>query len=410
MWPEATAERVMMKKNWIIGVGLVIAVAVLVWAFIPKATEVEVGRITVGRFERSVQDKGKLRVRARYVVSAPVTGTLQRISLKEGDVVTRGQVLAVLTPITPALLDERARQAQSEHLGALQANVSRTEANIARAQAALAQAQSELQRSERLAQQGFVSPNQADTLRMHVQLRRQELESARQEDHAARHALQEQRIALQPVTTQLPTASSRVWRVLAPVDGRVLKIHLDSEATVQAGSPLIDVGDPKQLEVRTEILTEDATQVQPGAMAELSHWGGAQSLPARVRLVEPAAFTKVSALGVEEQRVNVVLDLLSPAPELPAVGDGFKVDVRIVVQVQTQALMVPVSAIFPLGAEWALLVVDQGRARQQRVKVLARNGRDAWLDTALKPGTEVVVYPPSRLKDGDRLTFVSPGC
>lgn len=399
----------MMKKKWVIGVGLVIAVAVLVWAFMPKATEVEVGHITVGRFERSVQDEGKLRVRARYVVSAPVTGTLQRISLKEGDVVTRGQVLAVLTPTTPALLDERARQAQSEHLGALQANVSRTEANIARAQAALAQAQSELQRSERLAQQGFVSPNQADTLRMHVQLRRQELESARQEDHAARHALQEQRIALQPVTTQLPTASSRVWRVLAPVDGRVLKIHLSSEATVQAGAPLIDVGDPTQLEVRTDILTEDAAQVPPGAMAELSHWGGAQTLPARVRLVEPAAFTKVSALGVEEQRVNVVLDLVPPPTELPAVGDGFKVDVRIVVQVQTQALMVPVSAIFPLGAEWALFVVDQGRARQQRVKVLARNGRDAWLDTGLKPGTEVVVYPPSRLKDGDRLSFVSPG-
>ena len=140
-----------MNKQVAIGAGLLIAVAVLVWAFMPKATEVEVGHITVGRFERSVQDEGKLRVRARYVVSAPVTGTLQRISLKEGDVVTRGQVLAVLTPTTPALLDERARQAQSEHLGALQANVSRTEANIARAQAALAQAQSELQRSERLA-------------------------------------------------------------------------------------------------------------------------------------------------------------------------------------------------------------------------------------------------------------------
>lgn len=398
-----------MKKNWAIGVGLVAAVAVLVWAFMPKAAEVEIGRISVGRFERSVQEEGKLRVRARYVVSAPVTGVLQRISLKEGDVVTRGQVLAVLTPTTPALLDERTRQAQSEHLGALEANVSRTEANIARAQAALAQAQAELQRSERLAQQGFVSPNQADTLRMNVQLRRQELESARQEDHAARHALQEQRIGLQPVTANMSTASSRVWRVVSPIDGRVLKVHLDSEATVVVGAPLVDVGDPTQLEVRTEILTEDAAQVPPGATAQLSNWGGTQTLQARVRLVEPAAFTKVSALGVEEQRVNVVLDLLSAPAELPAVGDGFKVDVRIVVQVQEQAVMAPVSAIFPVGAGWALFVVDKGRARQRLVKVLARNGKDAWLQTELKPGTEVVVYPPSSLKEGDRLTFVSPG-
>lgn len=398
-----------MKKNWAIGIGLVAAVAVLVWAFMPNAVEVEVGHLTVGRFERSVQDEGKLRVRARYVVSAPVTGTLQRISLKEGDLVTRGQVLAVLMPTTPALLDERTRQAQSEHLGALEAHVSRTESDMARAQAALAQAQSELQRSERLAEQGFVSPNQADTLRMNLQLRRQELESARQEDHAARHTLQEQRIGLQPATANAHTAPSRVWHVRSPVDGRVLKVHLDSEATVLAGVPLIDVGDPSQLEVRTDILTEDAAQVQPGAMAELSRWGGAQTLQARVRLVEPAAFTKVSALGVEEQRVNVVLDLLSPPAELPAVGDGFKVDVRIVVQVQTQALMAPVSALFPLGADWALFVVDKGRARQQRVKVLARNGREAWLDTELKAGTEVVVYPPSRLKEGDRLTLVSPG-
>ena len=399
-----------MKKNWAIGAGLVAAVAVLVWAFMPKAAEVDVGRISVGRFERSVQEEGKLRVRARYVVSAPVTGVLQRISLKEGDVVKRGQVLAVLTPTTPALLDERTRQAQSEHLGALEANVSRTEANIARAQAALAQAQAELQRSERLAQQGFVSPNQADTLRMNVQLRRQELESARQEDPAARHALQEQRIGLQLVTANTPTAASRVWRVVSPVDGRVLKVHLDSEATVLVGVPLVDVGDPTQLEVRTEILTEDAAQVHPGAMAELTHWGAsAQPLTARVRLVEPAAFTKVSALGVEEQRVNVVLDLLSPAAELPAVGDGFKVDVRIVVHVQEQAVMAPVSAIFPVGAGWALFVADKGRARQQPVKILARNGNEAWLQTELKPGTEVVVYPPSRLKEGDRLTFVSPG-
>ena len=382
--------------------------AVLVWAFMPKATEVELGHITLGTFERSVQDEGQLRVRARYVVSAPVTGTLQRIRLQQGDPVKRGQVLAVLTPTTPALLDERARQTQSEHLGALEANVSRTEASMARAQAALTQAQSELQRSERLVQQGFVSPNQADTLRMNVQLRRQELETARQEDHAARHTLQEQRIGLQAVSANPVAAASRAWRVLSPVDGRVLRIHLDSEAVVSAGAPLVDVGDPTQLEVRTDLLTEDAAQVRPGALAELSHWGGSQVLPARVRLVEPAAFTKVSALGVSEQRVNVVLDLLLPTVELPAVGDGFKADVRIVVQTQAQALMAPVSAVFPVGADWALFVVAQGRARQQRVKVLARNGREAWLDSSLLPGTSVVVYPPSNLKEGDRVTVMSP--
>lgn len=392
----------MKTKIWT-GIGIALALALLVWAFLPQAIEVELAGVTQGRFERSVQEDGKTRLRERYVVSTPLTGRVARIDLKQGDAVERDAVLATLWPVTPNLLDERTRQEQNERIGAMEASVRRASANVERAKAALEQAIADLKRSETLAQQGFVSPTQNETGRLNVRLREKELESARQEEHATRHELDQSRIAIRQFAQGAEGGSQRSWAIKAPIAGKVLKVNQQSEGVVQAGTALIELGNPAQLEVVVDLLTEDAAQIRPGTPATLSNWGGPQTLQARVRLIEPAAFTKVSALGVEEQRVNVVLDITSPPEQWQTLGDGFKADVRILVQVVENAIKIPVSALFPLGARSALFVVDGGRARQHEVEVLARNGHEAWVKTELKPGTEVIVYPPTALQEGDRV-------
>jgi HlyD family secretion protein len=392
----------MRTKVWT-GIGIAVALALLLWAFMPQATEVEVAGVTQGRFERSVQEDGQTRLRDRYVVSTPLTGRVARIDLRQGDTVARGAVLAILWPVTPNLLDERTRQEQSEHIGAMEAAVRRATTNVERGKAALEQAIADLKRSETLAQQGFVSPTQNETGRLNVRLREKELESARQDEHAARHELDQSRIAIRQFAQGAEGGPQRSWQIKSPVAGKVLKVNQQSESVVQAGTPLIELGDPSRLEVIVDLLTEDAAQIRPGTPATLSNWGGPDILQARVRLIEPAAFTKVSALGVEEQRVNVVLDITSPAEQWQTMGDGFKADVRILVQVVENVVKVPVSALFPIGTHSGLFVIEDGRARQQEVEVMARNGSEAWIKTELKPGTQVIVYPPSSLKNGQRV-------
>ena len=393
-----------MKKKiaWMVG-GLIV-LALLVWAFMPRATEVEVASVTQGRFERSVQEDGKTRLRDRYVVSTPLAGRVARITLRQGDSVERDAMVATLWPLVPALLDERARDQQNAHVGTLEASVSRAKANVGRAMAALDQARAELKRNEALAKEGFVSPNQNETGRLTVRLREQELESARQEESGARHELDQSRIALRQYSSGSTGAQQRAWQIKAPVSGKILKIQQQSEGIVQAGTPLMELGDPSQLEVVVDVLTEDAAQITPGTPVQLSNWGGPETLEGRVRLIEPAAFTKVSALGVEEQRVNAVIDITSAPDKRATLGDGFKVDVRVLVQVVENAVKVPVSALFPVGARSALFVVEGGRARQREIEVAARNGVEAWVKTGLAPGTPVIVYPPTALKDGARVT------
>lgn len=393
-----------MKKKWLWGGVALLVLALLGWALMPAPVAVEVATVTQGRFERAVQEDGQTRVRERYLVSAPLTGRLERMALKQGDAVERGATVATLWPVAPALLDARTRAEQSAHIGTMQAAVARAQANVGRAAAALEQARAELQRSETLALEGFVSPNQNEVGRLGVRLREKELESARQDENAARFELAQSRIAVQPFTSS-PAAlgPQRAMAVQAPVSGKVLKVVQPSEGMVAAGTPLLELGDPSRLEVVVDILTEDAAQIQPGTPVQLSNWGGAQTLTGQVRLIEPAAFTKVSALGVQEQRVNAVVDILSPPEQWQALGDGFKVDVRVLVQVVENAVQVPVSALFPVGARSGLFVLDKGVARLHSVEVAARNGVEAWVKTGLNPGAQVIVYPDTKLQDGDRV-------
>ena len=394
----------MKRKLWTLA-GAVVFLAILGWAFYPKPFDVDVAEIHVGNFERTIEESGKTRLRDRYVISAPVAGKLARLTVREGDVVQAGQVVALLWPAPPPLLDERRLQEQREQVAAAEASVARANAGLQKSELVLSQAEADLRRQESLAARGFISPIQIENVRLTVQQRQREREVSAQEGNAARHQLAQLRIALQRVSGNEPLAKQAV-AVTAPTSGKVVKLRQQSEAILAAGANLLDVGDPGAIEVIVELLTEDAAQIKLGALATLSNWGGPATLQARVRLVEPSAFTKVSALGVEEQRVNVVLDITSLPEAWHTMGDNYKVDVTIPVQSATKVTMVPVGCLFPRGSRSALFVLDHGRARIEEVELLARNGREAWIKTTLAAGTKVIAYPAASLKDGDRVNII----
>ncbi|CAM8650813.1 AcrA Membrane-fusion protein [Comamonadaceae bacterium] len=398
-----------MKNKLIFGALALLLVAGLAWAFWPSPPEVEVASVTRGRFERAVQEDGKTRVRERYIVSATVAGHLSRIQLVQGDSVARGAAVASISPLAPALLDARSRAEQAARVGAAEAGVAQAQASVAAASVALAQSQQDGLRNAALVRQGFVSAAQGDTVRLAEQLRTTELQAAQQTQTAARFALEQTRVPLRPLGTS-GTAGSRMGVVVtSPVAGKVLKVLQQSEGVVLAGTGLLEVGDPAALEAVVDILTEEAAQVVPGTTVQLLNWGGAGVLQGKVRYVEPAAFTKVSALGVEEQRVNVIVDITTPAATWRGLGDGFKMDVRVLVQVVDDALMVPVSALFPIGSRSGVFVLDGDHVRLREVVVQARNGTHAWVPEGLPLDTRVVVYPDIKLQDGAKVKTRRPG-
>lgn len=394
------------KKILLILLGA-IALGALALAFRPQPVPVEVAEVTRGRFEQTVEDDGKTRVRERYVVSAPLAGKLQRITLKAGDAVRAGMVVAVLEPSAPGLLDVRSEQELTERVGAAEAAQLRATAAVERAAAALEKSRADQQRAAKLAASGFVSASQREQADLEVKINTRELEAARQASHAAGHDVAVARAALMQVKSGGQT-SGRRWEVRSPVAGHVLKVVQESETVVAVGAPLLEIGEPTELEVVIDVLSTDAVLIQPGAAVQLVRWGQAEPLAGRVRRVEPAAFTKVSALGVEEQRVNVVIDLTSPAAQWQNLGDGFKVDARIVVASQDNAVKVPVSALFREGEQWAVFVAADGRAAKRVVQLGRRGSLEAVVEKGLQPGDKVVVHPGDALKDGRRVKL-QPG-
>jgi HlyD family secretion protein len=393
------------KTWWMAAGGTLASLAALAWAFAPRPVAVETAAVTQGRFEASIDEDGKTRLRERYVVSAPLAGRLERIALREGDAVAADAVVATLAPVLSPLLDERTLREQQARLEAAQANVLRADARAEGARVGLLQARSEAGRSEQLARQGFVAPTKLETDRLAVLAAQKELDAAVEEQHVAGHEAEQARAAL--VAVRRPgSARAGGFALRAPVNGRVLRVLQSSEAAVALGTPLLELGDTSRMEVVAQLLTVDALQARPGARVVIERWGGSGLLEGRVRRVEPAAFTKVSALGVEEQRVNVLIDITSPAQQWEALGDAFRVGVRIVTLEADDAVQVPVSAVFPLPdgeGGMAVFVLDGRRARLVPVALAARNGSAAWIRGGVQPGASVIVYPPAAVKDGTRV-------
>lgn len=376
--------------------------AALVWALRPSPVAAEIVAITRGPFDKTVDEQAKTRVRNHYVISTPLAGTLERISLLEGDSVKAGETIAVLHPTEPSLLDARTRSEVEGRLAAARAARERADAGVARAQTELAQARADLERTTKLAAQKLVAPAKVETDTLMVSLKEKELEAARADVHVADHEIDVARAALTRASGGATQGAA--WLIRSPVQGRLVRVMQVSEATLGVGVPLVEIADAADLEVVVEVLTADAAQVKPGARVDLTNWGGAGALEGRVRRIEPLAFTKISALGVEEQRVNVIVDILTPPSERPSLGEGYRVDARISTYHNDNVLRVPTGALFRSGDRWSVYAVTtNGRARLTPVEIGQRNAADAELLKGLAAGDRVVVYPSDAIKDGTRI-------
>jgi HlyD family secretion protein len=376
--------------------------AALLW---PRSVPVDVATVKRGRFELTVEEDGTTRVRERYVVSAPVMGTVLRVDRHAGEEVSRGELLLSIVPTAPTLLDARSRQELGERVGAAEATARRAAAVLERTRINLAQEQVELARVQRLSTAAGLSQTDIERAQLAVDMRIKEMAAAEFGHHLAEHELEMARTALLRLRDprRESGASGEPWEIRSPVQGRVLRVLQESEAVVSAGTPLLELADPNDIEVVVDLLTVDAVRVAPGARVSIERWGGDMPLEGRVRLVEPSGFTKLSALGVEEQRVNVVVDIVSPAERWQSLGDGFRVDARITVEERDDALVAPSGALFRDGDGWAAYVVEGGRARRRAVAVGARGERESVIDTGLAEGSQVVVYPSDAIADGVRV-------
>lgn len=390
-------------RRRIAGIGLaVLALAGAFWLLRPARIAVDVASVQRGALRQTVDEEGETRVRQRYTIAAPTAGRLLRIETDEGQNVEAG---ATVARIEPAPLDPRDLAAARARLEAADATLRAADAGVRRAEAALDQAKRDALRAERLFQAGTLSTDGREKAKLAEIDATQEFEAARFAADAASHDVEAARAVL--LATGAPSAPDRTCgdeqpcvSVRAPVAGRVLRVFEESERIVAAGMPLVEIGDPASLEIVVDILSTDAVRVAEGARVSIEEWGGEGSLEARVHLVEPSAFTKVSALGVEEQRVNVIARLVVPEPRL---GDRYRVEARIVLWEADDVIQVPASALFRHGAAWAVFVVESGRARLREVEVGHLAAFDAEIVRGLEVGETVILHPSDRVHEGVRV-------
>ncbi len=388
-------------QRWLGAVLLLAAAAALVWAvYRPRPLLVEVATVGIGNFEQNIEEDGRLRLKNRFVITAPTLAELLRPTLKVGDSVRAGDVVATLVPVAPQMIDARTRGVLQQRVGSAEAARRAAAAQVQRAQTALAQATQDAERASKLAQDNFISAAARDQAALARQAAQQALTAAMAEQGMADFSLAEARAALSRAEPATAGSTSGRWELKSPVDGQVLKLHLDSAAPVSAGQPLLDIGNTAAMEAVIDVLSGEVRQIQPGVPVQLSLGSGAAPMAGQVARIEPVAFTKVSALGIEEQRVNVIVDLPQSSPAAQRLGDGFRVDARITLFQQPNVLLVPTAALVRDADQWRVFVVEAGRARARPVQINDRNSDVAWLKEGLRDGETVLLYPGSMVVDG----------
>ena len=378
----------------------VVVVALLTMWLRPTPIRVDVAKATRGPMRVTVDGEGKTRVRDRYTVAATVSGRLRRIALRRGDAVEQGQLIAVIEPLPLAPLDPRQRAEAVGRVNAAEDVRFEADRLVERNWSIYDQARRDLERSESLARSGVISRQEVERAQTALATSLREYQAARSKAESAAHEVEVARAALIAIDRTGKTSSGAAVKVQAPTRGKVLRVLEESERVVAAGTPLVEVSNPSNLEIVIELLSTDAVKVSSGALVLIEDWGGLSTLEAHVRLIEPSAFTKISALGIEEQRVNVVADLTESAV---SVGDGYRVEGRIVTWEGDNVLRVPVSALFRRGEHWSLFVVENGRANLRDVEVDHRTPVEAEIKRGLEEGAEVITHPPNQLSDGARV-------
>lgn len=388
-----------------------IVAAALAGAFWPRAALVDMAEVHIGRMVVTVNEEGRTQVRNPYMVSSPVAGDLQRVELEAGDQVQAGAVVARMLPARPAALDVRTREQAKAAVDAAEAALRVARANVKAAQAKSDFAHSELNRIRKLVERNIVSQvqleraqqeaevadSQLDTVKAEVSVREAEVNNALAQlisfdDTGLAEAARQKAV-------NIPTIP-----ITSPIDGIVLQVIHQSETTLPAGEPILEIGDVENdLEVVAELLSSDAVKVEKGNRVEIANWGGEGDLEGVVSRIAPFGYTKHSALGVEEQRVETIIDFAGPDGHQSRLGHGYRVEVRIVVWEREDAVIVPSSALFRHGDDWAVFTVRDGRAMQKVVRIGQSNGVDAEVVEGLSPGDRVILFPSATLSDGMRV-------
>lgn len=370
----------------------------IIWAYRPRPVAVDVEEVTRGALEVTVTEPGKTRVKDRYVISTPLGGELERVTLQPGDMVEEGEVIARLGSLEPPLLDVRSRAQADAQVRAAAAARQQAEAGLERARAGLEFARAEAERQRKLAAAGSIPARSLERALFEERTRAQEVASARSAVRIAEQQLEMARVARSRLERR-PQEQEHL-EIRAPVRGWVLRVMQESGGTVAPGMPLMEIGDPEALEVVVDVLSQDAVRIEPGAHVSIERWGGGSPLMGRVKRVEPSAFTRVSALGVEEQRVNVIVALEDPVEQRRALGDGYRVQARITLWEDEEVVQVPESALFRYGEEWAVFLAEEGRVRLRPVKLGQRSGTQAQVLDGLAPGDKVIVHPGDNVRAG----------
>lgn len=401
-----------MSKGWWKSLAYFAAAALVlsafVYAFIPSPVAVETRNVLRGSLQITVEDDGKTRIKEKYVISSPLSGRLARVQLHAGDAVHAGDtIMTTLDPTAPTLLDARARAETGARLKAAEAARKRAEPALQVARERVHLATREFQRVQQIRDRGSVTEEDRDRIENRLRLATEELKIAEFNQQISEFELEMARSALIHVqrTADQDETSSDEWRVVfrSPISGKILRVFQESSSVVMAGTPLMEVGDPADLEIVIDVLSSDAVRIIPGNSVVVEDWGGDHPIKAHVRHVEPSGFTKVSALGVEEQRVNVIIDLDAPPSERPTLGDNYRVEARIVVGQADDVLKIPSGALFRHGDGLAVFAVDGGRARLRPVTIGRRGRLDAEVTSGLAEGEQVIVYPSDKIRNGVRL-------
>lgn len=391
-------------RSRILGIlAAVMVVAGLGWLMRPLPVEVDLVKASRGPLVVTVNEDGRTRVRDRYVVAAPLAGRLLRLTLKSGDpVVADETIVATIEASDASLLDDRARAESEARLQAAEAHREQAATAVERAQDAAAVARTAYGRAEQLAASGTFTPEELEAVRLRYQFVNHDERVARFGLKMAEFERDQARAALTRFAPR-DDAEAALFRqeIRAPITGNVFRVFEESSTIVEAGARLIELGNPADLEVEIDVLSVDAVRIKPGARVILNHWGGDEPLEARVRVVEPSAFMKVSALGIEEQRVWIIADIVTPAEKRGSLGDGFRVEAGIVTREDADVIKVPAGAVFRTGDQWTVYRVENNRARLQPVKVGSSNDAETQILEGLQPGDPLVLHPSDR---------VSPDC
>jgi HlyD family secretion protein len=376
---------------------------VLFQAVSPTPVDVETGAITRGPLTVTVLEEGQTRIRHRYLITPPVAGYLNRVPVRAGDRIEAGKtVLATIQPQPASFLDPRARAEAEARVKASEAARRQRETQIERARAALDLAQKEMARARELKKSGAIATKEWDTAENQVSILTRELNTAQFALQVAEFELAQSRAALNQVQTPL-TENIDPLKIIAPVNGYVLNVYEESARMVAAGAQIMEVGDPTDLEAEIELLSSDAVGVRPGAEVSIEQWGGETPLRGQVSVIEPGGYTKVSALGVEEQRVKVRVNFIDPLPPGTTLGDRFRVEARIVTWRGDNVLQVPIGALFRRGGDWMTFLLDGGKARRTKVEIAHNNGVAAEVRSGLTEGQRVLLHAPDAVADGAKV-------